>query len=40
MSGGELLDKGHKSGHLNPTWVAWLMGFPIDWISSALTATP
>jgi hypothetical protein len=19
-------------GHLNPLWVAWLMGFPVDWL--------
>ena len=20
------------TGSLNPTWVAWLMGFPLDWL--------
>lgn len=24
---------GEPSGSLNPTWVAWLMGFPIEWLS-------
>jgi hypothetical protein len=23
-----MLDAGHSSGRLNPTWVEWLMGFP------------
>lgn len=40
-SGGEL----HKQvapngGPLNPPWVAWLMGFPIDWTSLPPSATP
>lgn len=21
-----------RGGRLNPTWVAWLMGFPLDWL--------
>ena len=28
------------SGPLNPQWVAWLMGFPIDWLSSVPWETP
>ena len=27
-------------GQLNPHWVGWLMGFPIGWASSKVTATP
>jgi len=27
-------------GHLNPTWVEWLMGFPIGWTASEPSATP
>ena len=27
-------------GQLNPLWVAWLMGFPIEWASFAPTETP
>lgn len=29
-----------KTGRLNPLWVAWLMGFPIEWASFAPTETP
>lgn len=33
-SGGELHKQVAPSGGpLNPQWVAWLMGFPIDWLS-------
>lgn len=28
-----------KTGRLNPLWVAWLMGFPIEWASFAPTVT-
>jgi hypothetical protein len=28
-----------KTGRLNPLWVAWLMGFPIEWASFAPTET-
>ena len=28
------------SGALNPTWVEWLMGFPIGWTDSSSSATP
>ena len=35
------VEQGHiKTGRLNPLWVAWLMGFPIEWASFAPTATP
>ncbi len=27
-------------GKLNPTWVAWLMGFPLEWTVLKLSATP
>jgi hypothetical protein len=27
-------------GQLNPTWVAWLMGFPLDWLSCVASAMP
>lgn len=27
-------------GKLNPTWVEWLMGFPLGWTASALSETP
>ena len=27
------------SGTLNPTWVEWLMGFPIDWTASNASGT-
>jgi len=30
---------GNKNGQLNPTWVEWLMGWPIGWTSmEAITA--
>jgi len=24
--------EGYNTGLLNPAWVAWLMGFPLDWL--------
>lgn len=27
-------------GRLNPTWVEWLMGFPLDWTALRPSATP
>jgi hypothetical protein len=30
---------GGNNGMLNPMWVAWLMGFPIEWASFAATVT-
>ena len=27
-------------GQLNPTWVEWLMGFPLGWTASDASATP
>jgi hypothetical protein len=39
-SGGELHKQVAPSGGpLNPQWVAWLMGFPIDWLSLPPTGT-
>jgi DNA (cytosine-5)-methyltransferase 1 len=29
-----------KSGALNPTWVEWLMGYPIGWTDLEDSATP
>ena len=31
--GAENQRKGQLNGSLNPTWVEWLMGFPLDWTS-------
>lgn len=28
------------SGALNPTWVEWLMGFPLGWTDLGASATP
>jgi hypothetical protein len=28
------------SGALNPTWVEWLMGFPLGWTACMASATP
>ncbi len=28
------------NGSLNPTWVAWLMGYPPEWLNCAPSATP
>jgi len=27
-------------GALNPTWVEWLMGFPLEWTACVSSATP
>ena len=27
-------------GSLNPTWVEWLMGFPLGWTDCEVSATP
>jgi len=29
----------HPSGQLNPTWVEWLMGYPLEWTACAAWAT-
>lgn len=28
------------AGQLNPTWVEWLMGFPIGWTELNVSETP
>jgi len=38
-TGGENL-RTAVGGQLNPTWVAWLMGFPTEWLSSVPWETP
>lgn len=30
----------HIPGSLNPTWVEWLMGFPLEWTALEPSATP
>ena len=38
---GEALDlPAQVGGALNPTWVAWLMGYPPEWVSCAPSAMP
>ena len=27
-------------GQLNPTWVEWLMGFPLGWTDCVVSETP
>jgi hypothetical protein len=29
-----------SGGQLNPTWVEWLMGFPLGWTDLEDSATP
>lgn len=29
-----------NGGQLNPLWVAWLMGYPTDWLNSVASAMP
>jgi hypothetical protein len=29
-----------QSGSLNPTWVAWLMGYPTEWLNCVDSVTP
>jgi hypothetical protein len=29
-----------RRGGLNPTWVEWLMGFPMEWTALKVSATP
>jgi hypothetical protein len=31
---------GRNTGALNPTWVEWLMGFPLGWTDCAASGTP
>jgi len=35
-----LLQKKEVNGSLNPTWVEWLMGFPLGWTDLGDSATP
>jgi hypothetical protein len=34
------LEEGRAGGRLNPTWVEWLMGFPLGWTGLPLSAMP
>ena len=34
------LPKEQTSGQLNPTWVEWLMGFPLGWTDLDAAETP
>lgn len=36
----EVAAQGQASGQLNPTWVEWLMGFPLGWTDLEDSATP
>ena len=36
----ESIRPGGGVGHLNPTWVEWLMGFPLGWTVLAPSETP
>ena len=38
--GGQMWEAEGVGGSLNPTWVEWLMGFPIGWTASAASGTP
>ena len=31
---------GKQSGQLNPEWVAWLMGYPIEWLNCVDSEMP
>ena len=33
-------NKDKTGGQLNPTWVEWLMGYPLGWLNSALLGMP
>jgi hypothetical protein len=33
-------EQGGANGQLNPTWVEWLMGFPLGWTDCEHLATP
>src|SRR3990172_2866549 len=37
---GRVVQPSKKSGSLNPTWVEWLMGFPIGWTDLNRSETP
>jgi hypothetical protein len=36
----EVVFKSEGGGPLNPTWVEWLMGFPLGWTESSPSETP
>jgi hypothetical protein len=36
---GQHVARTEPGGSLNPTWVEWLMGWPLGWTDSALSAT-
>jgi hypothetical protein len=33
-------NQGKQSGQLNPTWVAWLMGYPTEWLNCVDSEMP
>ena len=37
---GKIVGQGPTTGALNPTWVEWLMGFPLGWTDCEHLATP
>ena len=39
MARREAISEGSPSGQLNPTWVEWLMGFPLGWTDCEHLAT-
>ncbi len=39
-AGGPSLSANLVGGQLNPTWVEWLMGFPLAWTDLGDSATP
>jgi hypothetical protein len=37
---GRAVEPSKVNGSLNPTWVEWLMGFPLGWTDLEPSATP
>ena len=33
-------ERGQRTGKLNPTWIEWLMGYPLGWTDLEDSATP